>query len=235
MDKNSVKDFFLKVATILCFVCFYSFVLAKKESGQKMPVILIDPSGSANQPGRLIIENYERAETLKFAEELKKSLDKKYINLKNVVSREPGEQIQPLQISSLCNRMGAKFFLRIGMYHSESEKPSINIYFLQFDPLVDGYNQRTIKSALIPMQQAHFSNFKVTKSFAEKMFKNLSSERFNRYLECSKPIGAPIKDLIGITAPAIYIELGICREDKWNSLIDPIVESLCFIQTLTKQ
>lgn len=192
------------------------------------PIIVIDPAGDAVDVGRSIVQGYERAQTLRFAHALKKSLLKKY-EVYPVISRTSGEKILPLQIPSFSNRLGATFFLRIHMYREESEKPKLFFYHLLFDPFVDTAQRYFDPLNLVPLHQAHFANVHVSRLYGTKMYEYLNKKNFKRYFDCYQLLGIPLKNLIGITAPAILLEIGICREGKWKNLVEPIVDSLSFL------
>ena len=191
---------------------------------ENKPIILIDPAGHVGNLGRLLLEGYERAQTLRFAHALKKEFLKKY-NVFPVISRTSGELILPFQVPSFSNRLGTSLFLRIHMYREESEKPRLFFYQHLLDPEVDLAHRNFDLLSLIPIHQAHFSSAKKTKVYGEKICEYLNQKTFRRYFDCHQLLGIPLKSLVGITAPALLLEMGICRENKWKSLVGPIVES----------
>jgi len=195
---------------------------------RRQPVVVIDPSGSASDLGRMLVENYERAETLKFAQELKNKLLEHY-RVRTVISRAPGEDILPLQIASFSNRLVADFFLRIHIYREESEKPRLFLYHLMTNRLVDLSVNVTGRLGLIPLHQAHIAKIHETRRCGKRMFEHLNQECFKKHFDCNRPLGLPLKKMFGVEAPAILLEVGVCRERKLLSLVDPIAKSLCFL------
>ena len=193
-------------------------------------IVLIDPAGHAKDSGRLLVTGYERAETLKFAQALKKKLHEKYSGIRTVISRSPGEEISPLQISSFSNRLRTNFFLRIQMYRQESEKPKIFLYHHLFNDFVDCATNFCDPLRLVPLHEAHFKNIAMTKFYGTRMYDFLNGDNFKKYFDCESLIGLPLRSLVGMTAPAIALEVGICREDKWQSLVEPVVDSLSFLK-----
>lgn len=199
----------------------------------KAPIVVIDPAGSSKDLGRVLLEGYERAETLKFARVLKDKLSKKY-KVYPVVSRSASEEILSLQIPSFSNRLGASFFLRINMYREESVKPKIFFYHLMFDPLIDLAKRNFGVLSFIPLYQSHFINIGRTILLGTKMYEHLNQDFYKKYFECYELKGIPIKPLVGVFAPAVLLEIGICQENKWKSLVDPIVDSLTFLKELSR-
>ena len=66
---------------------------------------MLDPAGDAQNPGRTIDDNFERGITLQFAEKLKEMLQEKFPTIRVVLSRTPGESLQPLQNANFANRL----------------------------------------------------------------------------------------------------------------------------------
>ncbi len=195
---------------------------------QNQSLVMIDPAGHAKNVGRRLVESYERGETFKFAEKLKDALNEKY-GVRSVLTRFPGEEIIDLQNASFANRLQVTFYCSLHIYRESSVKPKIYIYHLVYDPIVD-LAKRTIDELLfVPIHQAHFANIGTTVFFGKRMKEILSQSDYQKQFDFYGPYGIPFKPLVGITAPAIGIEVGIDQEDKWQNLVDPLVESLCFL------
>lgn len=214
----------LKALLLFCFITFNTFALYDRR-----PVVLLDAAGHAGDVGRWLVEESERSQTFKFAEELKREIFRRY-RVRVVLSRSPGEAVLPLQIPSFSNRLDSKFFLRINMYREESEKPKIFLYHLLFDPLVDLVDRSIESLSLTPINWAHLYNIKRSISYGGLMFSHMNSNRFKKYFDCYPLKGMPLKYLVGITSPAVLVELGVCRENKWKNLVVPIAESLSFLK-----
>jgi N-acetylmuramoyl-L-alanine amidase. len=192
------------------------------------PVVMLDPAGHAGDTGRMLGQSYERAETYKFAMALQEDLCKKY-EVTVVLSRAPGEELLPLQVASFANRLGVDLFLRIQFYWEECETSNVFLYQLLFNPLVDPLGAACDPLSFVPLYQAHFGSFRVAQSYGSKVYEYLNQDVYQRYFNVHALRGLPLKSLIGITAPALVIEMGICREDKWKSLVGPIADSLKFL------
>jgi len=210
---------------IIFFIFFLSplSIFAKRK-----PVVLLDPSGHSKALGRWLLDSYERAETLKFAKALKSKLEKEY-KVCVVLSRSPSEEIVPLRIPSFSNRLGADFFLRINIYREEQVKPKLFLYHLLFDPMIDLAKRNFDPISFVPLHEAHFRNINSTISFGKKMYKSLSQDFYKKYFDCYPLKGLPLKALVGVSAPAILLEIGVCQ-GECESLIDPIIKSLYFLR-----
>ena len=191
---------------------------------------MIDPSGHAKNVGRKLVESYERGETFKFAQELQKKLQQKY-KIRPILTRFPGEEILDLQNASFSNRLGVDFYISLHIYREESVRPKIFLYHLIYDPLVDLASRIIDPFYFVSIYQSHFRNIHTTRFFASNMKNVLTLSKYQKNFNLYGLYGLPIKPLCGIIAPAIAIEVGIYQEDQWKTLVDPIVESLSFLDS----
>jgi len=189
---------------------------------------MLAPAGDAHHAGRKLIESYERGVAYQLAEALQAALHKKY-GTKVVLNRSPREAVAPLQNASFANRLGVDCFISLHLYREESAKPKIYLYHLLNNKLVDGASTLLDKLSFIPVHQAHHSSVSITKKWISQLHDGLKHKSYRRLLDCEQPLGIPFKPLMGITAPAIAIEIGLCQENRWRSLIEPLVASLSFL------
>lgn len=189
-------------------------------------LIMIDPAGHAKSPGRKLHKNYERAETYKCAEALKRSLEQNF-HVRVILTRDPGDEIVPLQNASFANRLNIDFFLRINFYTKDLPKPKLGLYNLVFDPIIDTVNRPFNPQAFIPVNQAHFKCVSLTKSLASQMTSLLGAAHYQKLFDIGQPCSLPLKPLVGITAPALLLEACLpWQDDQWNDLVTPLAESI---------
>ena len=81
----------------------------------------------------------------------------------------------------------------------------------------------------IPIHQSHFMNIHKTQFYGKCIKDVLSMTPYQKRFDFYGVYGIPIKPLCGIIAPSIAIEIGICEENQWRVLVDPVVESLAFL------
>jgi len=190
--------------------------------------IMIDPAGDAKNVGRKIVESYERTITFKMAESLRQKIAEKY-NFKIVFTRNPGEEVFDLQKASFANRLNVDFYLSLHIYRHEFAKPKVFVYNLVYNPVVDFANRSLDPYKFIPISQSHYLNINKTQLFGRSIRDYLSQEIFKNKFDFYGVYGIPIKSLVGVIAPALAIEVGICNEEQWKFLVDPIVDSLNFL------
>ncbi len=207
------------------FVFFLSISILSVEP----TLVMIDPAGHAKNVGRRLVEGYERGETFKFAEKLQQELQDKY-QVRAVLTRFAGEEIVDLQNASFANRLNVDFYLSLHIYRQEQVKPKIFMYHLVYDPMVDLARRIFDPTSFIPIHQAHFRGIHKTRFYAQQMKDILVMPYNQKRFDFYGYYGIPFKSLCGVFAPSLAIEVGICKEDQWKSLIDPLVESLVFLR-----
>src|SRR5690606_15053887 len=122
--------------------------------------IMIDPSGDTKHTGRIIQDTFERGITLQCAEQLKKELKKILPNIHIVLTRIPGETIQPLQNAAFANRLQVDLYLSIYFYFEPEIPAHISLYYYlshQTD-----YWHTYIPLSFYHVTQAHLINIEQT-------------------------------------------------------------------------
>ena len=183
--------------------------------------IMIDPSGDAKHTGRVIQDTFERGITLQCAERLKKEINQCLPDLRVVLTRVPGETIQPLQHASFANRLQADLYLSICFY-PEPELPSHVAMFHYLSSPTDLWHEFTPLS-FYHITQAHLINIKKTIHIGNTLLKHLQT---NSSFITQGLFAVPFKPLLGIKAPALAIEAGLCKKEDWKHLINPILTAL---------
>lgn len=212
------------------FILFGGFICAVISSiscSFPKSIIMIDQGCDVRKPGRRVVESYERGIAMQVAESLKQAILKRY-DVSVVLSRRPGEVLHALQAASFANRLGVALNLSLHIFRQESAKPTVFLYYLIFNPLVDlAHRSRDSSASLafVPLYQAHFAAINATIAIAESM-QRILCDMHRRILDCRGPFGVPFKPLVGMVAPAIGIEIGLSNENSWNSLIEPLAASL---------
>lgn len=183
---------------------------------QKLLTIMIDPAGDAQHTGRVIDGTFERGLTLQYAQELKKQLEYELPNTTIILTRFPGEVIEPFQNATFANRLGVSLYLNIHFYY-EPTHPRIHLFYAMQHPETDFWKKQSLELAFIPYHQAHLKYLSHTAFYAQQLAHNLTTEN---------PIGLPFKPLTGIQAPALALEIGLRNKDDWQKHIEPMVKAL---------
>jgi N-acetylmuramoyl-L-alanine amidase len=190
--------------------------------------IMLDPAGHAKQPGRQLHESFERAETYKCAEQIKKIIESKS-DIHVLFTRAPGEEIVPLQNASFANRTQVDLFVNIHLYKEEAEQPSINLSYLTYDTLLDQTHHTLKKTDFVPVNQAHCPALATTKRLSASIISNLKASVPSRWHTSPQALALPLKELQGITAPAITIELGVHRDNEYQEIAQHVANALMLL------
>ncbi|CAM6000384.1 unnamed protein product [Sphagnum balticum] len=211
-----------------------SFAATHKQRAE-LCTIMLEPAGDAQYTGRIIDDAFERGITLQCAQELKKILEGICKQTRVILSRFPGEVLEPLQNAAFANRLKTDLYISLSMYQlpaSKSDSPAeINIYYFLYHPVTDFWQRATTELACEPYHQAHKAASQTSKACADKLFNNLHKTKpfAGKMNHCA---GLPVKPLIGITAPSLLIEIGLPHKDSWQLLVTQLAQQIAEIQEL---
>lgn len=208
----SLKYYFL-------FLMFFSIIYPKQPF-----TIMLDPTGDAKHTGREIDDTFERGITIQCAQELKQQLTQIIPEVRVILTRVPGETLQPLQNASFANRLGVDFYLTLSFY-KETDIPSHISFFYYLQNSTDSWHKHNALQ-FYHATQAYLINLNITMEIA-KIFSQLFKEKnFNSIFAVRGIFGVPISPLIGVAAPAIYLEAGLRNKDDWKYLVKPLIACL---------
>jgi N-acetylmuramoyl-L-alanine amidase len=187
--------------------------------------LMIDPARDARDAGRIIDGNFERGITLQCAHELKRLLEETSPQARVLITRMPGEVLEPLQAIQYANRIGVDLYLSIHCYQERSSQAQITLYHFVRDPMADFIGKKSDILRFIPLDQTHIHWLPTTKHYAQQLQAMLSVS-LGRCVMVVGAFGIPIKSLRGINAPALCIEFGLVKADDWHYYMRPLAESL---------
>ena len=184
--------------------------------------IMIDPAGDAKHTGRLIKDTLERGISLQCAEQLKATITQKFNNVRVILTRVPGETIQPLQNASFANRLGVDLYVSLYFYNEEQAPAHVTLYHYLDNPIVDFWHQPT-NLLLYQVNQAHLANLKTTQKWGQILLEVLQDKTCSKCFHPRGLFGIPFTPLLGIKAPAIAVEVGLKNKQDWKHIIDPLI------------
>ncbi len=205
---------FIIVSFVPCSLFGWSFFGATPEPvPQRQFTLMIDPAGDARDPGREIDDSFERTLTMQCAEELKKTLEPKIPGLRVILTRFTGEIVEPSQTSSFANRLKVDVFISLHFYETKEKMKKIAVYQYLLNPATDFIEKKRDELTLLPYDQAYRFSTKKSGSYAESLFNFCKDEGKQFKIACAEPLALPFKPLMGITAPALGIEIGIKKKE----------------------
>jgi len=186
---------------------------------------MIDPAGDAKHTGRLIQDTLERGISLQCAEQLKSILTQKFKSIRVILTRVPGETIQPLQNASFANRLDVDLYLSLYFYYEQQSPSHITLYHYLENPISDPWHQPN-QLAFYQVGQAHLINLKTTQQWGKKFLETFQNKNYSKFFKPRGLLGIPFTPLVGIKAPALALEVGLKNKQDWQHIIDPLVTAL---------
>lgn len=198
---------------------FMSFVCTNLSAA----TILLDPAGDAHSSGRKVHTTFEHGLSMQCAQALQQKIKELYPQHRILISRAPGESVDHMQRINFSNRLQVDLFIHISFSAQTNNQYTLNIYRYCAEP-TDDWNKKTDALTFIPLHQAHLRNNEINKQMSNILYKKLSEIK---WLKVETPLAIPHKPLLGITSPALAVEIGIPESLTWKPLIDPLVNTLC--------
>jgi len=212
----------MKSVIVALSLFFYQFCCARQFT------LMLDPAGDAKHAGRIIEDSFERGITLQFAEKLKKYLEFNDPSLRVILTRFPGESLEPLQNASFANRLEVDLYISFHFYHEEAPKPELFVYYFCND-VTDSWHKSSNELLFVPYDKAHRITFSLTKKVADVLEKSLRIDRYAALFDYKGTFGIPFKPLVGIVGPALGIEISLKKKDQWGLYLEPLMHSVFHI------
>lgn len=188
--------------------------------------LMLDPAGDAQYTGRKVDDSFERGITLQCAQQLKTLIEKKDPTIRIVLTRFPGETIQPLQNANFANRLDVDLYLSIHFYQEQATKPTLFIYTFSYG---NELPTRAFDLSFYPYDKAHLISQGTTKQWAHLMKEIFSEPVYKKQCEVKGIFSLPFAPLIGIKAPAIAVEIGLKAKEDWQQYLQPMCDSVISI------
>jgi hypothetical protein len=188
-------------------------------------LIILNPAGNVHNPGRIIGESFERTLTLQFAQAVKRAVEKLLPKARVLITSTPGEVISQFHMASYVNNLDAHLYLHIGMYHTSSQIPDISFYTMAVDPAMDMWTYQDTDH-FVPFYFAHRRKIQQSRELLGIL---------HAYATTYRPIpfqvhdvrSIPYKSLVGVTIPAIALEIGLPNHAAWQLCVEPLAHMLC--------
>lgn len=197
-------------------------ILKDKPLKKETLTIMLDPAGDAAHKGRLIDGTFERGITLQCAELLKKELQKTTPH-RIILTRFPGETIEPLQNATFSNRLQADLFIHLNFFYKSYEPAECYIYYYSNNPTTDLWHQE--EASWENVHSIYKKNLRTTMSLGTILESQLKKS-FANTIALFQLRGIPFRPLLGLTAPALAIEFGITPESSLQNIVGPLATGI---------
>ncbi|HBY05440.1 MAG: hypothetical protein UV38_C0003G0080 [candidate division TM6 bacterium GW2011_GWE2_42_60] len=196
--------------------------------------IMIDPEGDSQHTGRIIDDTFERGITLQCAEELKLRLESSLSGIRVILTRFPGETVEPLQNAAFSNRLKADLFIHLAFYQERQAPCHASLFYFLYDPIAD-FVSKDQSFTWIPYSTAHTAALDTSVAFSSILYKTLQPLHQQGMFQLHTPKGLPVKPLIGIQAPAVLCEIGLNNKDAWHLFVPLLTEGVVSIVRWAQQ
>ncbi len=186
--------------------------------------IMIQPAGNTKHPGRSIYGSYERGLSIQLAEYLKEMLEQKDPSLSIIVPRFNAQTVEPYEQAMIANRLMVDAYIAILLYEQHESNPQLGLYTYAADPNDALKTINTNHLQFIPFDQAHIANHHTSYRMADVLLQAFQTKPL--FTIIGNGVHAlPLKNLAGIMAPHIALELSVKDPKKMKeyaqSLVDP--------------
>lgn len=188
--------------------------------------IMIDPSGDLRNARRVIDDTFERGLTMQCSQEIKNILESRIPRIRIILARIAGEITEPLQNAHFSNRLQTDFYISLHFYQTKQPHSQIYLYYVLYNPITDFWAKRDSSLTFEPYDQAYKISINKTFKWANFMLNSLKDQEKEYKYIIKGLYGVPFKPLIGITAPALAIEIGLNKKDSWKAMVEPIAQAI---------
>ena len=192
-----------------------------RDRAAKNFTIMINPAGDAEHKGRLIDDAFERSITLALAHALKNQIEQLTPHIRVILTRTAGEIIREHANANFANRLDVDLFLSLHCFAETQTRPQLAIYTFAYG---DQGSMRLPDLAFYPFDQAYLLHQDDTQKYAHAMEQTLKGHT-NLY-DMVGVCKVPFKPLMGVTAPAIGIEIGLKNKQSWQNFVMPLAEAI---------
>ncbi len=193
--------------------------------------LLLDPTGDAQYTGRTIDDTFERGVSLQLAQELKHMLEDLYPEINCVLTRIPGETVEPLQNATFANRLPADLFVHIGIASHTKPLPVIATYVMSSNRSALVQPGAGASLSFEPYTQAHEAISGVSYAQAQAFVHALKNQGSAVAATIVTPRALPFHPLVGMHVPALGIEIAVKSKDELKALLLPIARALGQLST----
>lgn len=189
-----------------CFSCVHHDPIAPF-------TIILDPAGDARVAGRTIDDSYERSLTYQCLDTVRDYLESRFKSMRVLLTRLPGETLEPLQNVAFANRLKADLYVSVAMYPAQEKRIEVALFYnASKSGIADCTAEKQL--ALKPYNDS-IDQFQRASYCSAALFEQYIAETFkHNQLVVRKPCGVPCKSLTGVMAPAVAFEIGLHRKDE---------------------
>lgn len=196
-----------------------------KQHAKKVVTIILDPAGQIDGQARLIDGVPERIITYQFAQELKRILESNNQYLRIIILKDTAKNAAPYERVSAANSTNSNLYIHIQAFSTPQRPYPVYVYHMLYN-VTDTWSSREKSLSFMPIDNSHKQSIKNTIIYGKSLCAGLIDIQKDNDIRCIGLFGIPFRPLMGITAPALAIEMGFSHKDDYQKLVEPIAKSL---------
>lgn len=181
--------------------------------------LMIQPAGNTRHPGRSIHGSYERGLSIQLAEFLQEALEQKDPSIKVIIPRFSGQAVEPLQNANIANRLSVDAYIALMLYEQQESNPQLALYTYSSDPSDAFKTMQTTSLQFIAFDQAHIPHLQTSAGMAQVLLDTLKTKPLFT-ITGNRVHMLPLKNLTGILAPQIALELVYITQKKLRIILN---------------
>ncbi len=238
LSKLSLKKKFSVAISNLFYLTL--FILLPTQSityPKKHFTIMLNPAKTNNHAERIIDSSFERSISLSTLETIKTKLEERMPHIAIIIATLPHTMArdttsQQEHIAHFANSLQVNLFLELSFYQETDIKQQLYIYQFSYN---NDLIVRPSEFVFYRYDQSYIFNQRSSLKVARIFEQLFLSPPYSNHFHTHSIIGFPSAALIGITCPAINIEIGIKKRQDALLCIEPIVESIMRLIKETEQ
>jgi N-acetylmuramoyl-L-alanine amidase len=180
--------------------------------------IVLDPSDAQRQ----LATSFAKGATMQCVESIKKKLEEHHqVNV--IITRTPGSSSSHESHAQMSNRLKADLYIHLSFFQETSVKPHWYIYHHSY-----GNELYAALHTTIPFwsyETAHHAAYAQTINVAHRVYTALQQVAGTEYHVVAQQ-GVPCAPLLGITAPALMLDIGLHAAHTWQQCVAPLCSAL---------
>lgn len=222
-----IKIRYLFFMLIIFPVCISLFSRNKNASSNVHISLILDPSGDARHTGRSIDDSFERGLTLQCAENIKLALQEKNYGLSIITTRAAGDVVHDLQNANLSNKVNPDLFITLNFYFTQAVNPTLTLY--QYANQAHLYHSSIEHDNCIAYDHAYIINKEKTDNIIQHITHQLKQKQLSSSFSFLGSYALPVKQLVGIVAPSIIIEIGVNSKQSYDHSMPSLYDLIALI------
>ncbi len=135
------------------------------------------------------------------------------------------QTVEPFEQASIANRLQVDAYIALMLYEQQESNPQLAVYTYANDPsdAQKKYNPNILQ--FVPFDQAHIKEQKTSSRMAQELLSSFKTKPVFTIMG-NRVHAIPLKNLAGISAPHIALELSVQNLKQLNAYAQSLADAL---------